>query len=117
MNCSIIQFTKSTLVSGSTKELAMSNVSALIVDHTADVVKSSSDTLLFTISMAPTHAPYIKEEEFVIVIREKVDLTARGPNDIFIKNAGKDVGEYEYVDSSPYRPLEMPIGFKELKGK
>ena len=65
---------------------------------------------------AKAGGPYFGDidEEIVIVIREKVDLTARGPNDVLVKNIGKDVGGDDYVDKKPYRPKSLPPGFTEL---
>ena len=109
----IIKFNKISLTEYGSKELFLENPLELTILQYADNTKPYSTTLPFEISVAEDHAPYI-EEEFVIVIREKVDLTARGPNDVLIKNIGKDLGGENYIDSKPYRPKELPPGFQEL---
>jgi len=90
---------------------------SMSIDHFNDVVKNSNAEIIFTISATDSQIPFIDEEEFCIVIREKVDLSAQGPNDVIIKNINKDVGNKSYKDFKPYSPVELPPGFIELKGK
>lgn len=101
----------------SSKSMASTNVNALTILHTWDGVVSNSTTLNFTIDITSGHVPYINEEEFMIVIRERVDATARGTQDITITNVGEDIGKENYNEKVPYRPWELPQGFTELKGQ
>ena len=110
----IYKLDKDTLSLVDNKHMAISNVQSLVIQHIHDNSVSDESTLVFSIEVAKHHAPYIEEEEFVVAIREKVDLTARGPYDITLRNIGKDKGWEDYKDSSPYRPMELPEGFREL---
>lgn len=113
MTTAILKFDKRYLGNFETKNLFLENSHSLTIVEYSDCKKPYSQVLPFEISVAEKHAPYI-EEEMVIVIREKVDLTARGPNDVLIKNIGKDLGGENYIDSKPYRPKDLPPGFQEL---
>jgi len=70
----------------------------------------------FTITILDKHVPYINQEEFMVVIRERIDVTARGPHETTLNNLGDDIGRENYKNKVPYRPLELPPGFQELKG-
>lgn len=116
MTTSIVKFNKNGLDTDTqcfVKKLFIENASDFTILQYADNTKSYSYTVPFEISVADIHAPYIKEE-MVLVIREKVDLTAQGPNDTIIKNIGKDLGGEENIDSSPRRPKDLPPGFQEV---
>lgn len=93
------------------------NANALFISHSIDTLKSNSYSLPFTIAISATAVPYLKDTEMVISIREKVDFIARGPNDVIIKNAGKDIGKEDYKDYVPLRQSDLPFGFIELKGE
>ena len=110
----LYKLNKDTLAYVDSKTMAISNVQSLIIQHVHDAIAADDSTLNFSIEVAKHHAPYINEEEFMVVIREVVDLSARGPNDITLKNIGKDKGLENYKDSKPYRPIALPEGFKEL---
>ena len=75
-----------------------------------------NSTIPFNITISDRHIPFIMEEEFMVVVRERVDVTTRGPKGKTITNAGNDVGRENYNDKSPYRPVELPQGFQQLKG-
>lgn len=113
MSTAIVKLNKQGLWEMGRKELFLENSFDLTISQFMDALKPSSDVLEFSITVAEEHAPYI-QEEMVVVIREKVDLTARGPNDVTIKNIGKDVGGENYIDKKPYRPKELPPGFEEV---
>jgi hypothetical protein len=70
----------------------------------------------FTITILDKHVPYINQEEFMVVIRERIDVTARGPHETTLNNLGDDICRENYKNKVPYRPLELPPGFQELKG-
>jgi len=97
-----------------------SNVSvseSLTIDHYADVIKNYEGEIEFVISATNCQIPEIEDPEYCVVIREKIDLTAQGPNDVMIKERDKDVGNKDYKDHKPYIPVDLPTGFIELKGK
>ena len=113
MSTYIVKFDKDLTEIGR-MELSIENPVELIVMQYGDCnTKSYSFAFPFEISVAKDHAPYV-EEEMVVVIREKVDLTATGPNDVTIKNIGRDLGGDDSVLSTPYRPKDLPPGFQEL---
>jgi len=113
----IYKLDKNTLTFVADQDMVISNVQSLVIQHVHDNSVSDESTLVFSIEIAKHHAPYIEEEEFMVVIREKVDLAARGPDDITLRNIGKDKGWEDYKDSKPYRPMALPEGFKELYKK
>jgi len=92
----------------------MANTSGMTISHFAGVTKSTMATLPFVIEGVETHIPTISEPEFCLVIRKKVDLTAVGVNGNVIKDIGKDIGKYDYKDSVPTVPNDLPPGFTEL---
>jgi len=112
MTTAIIKFNKDSLAQIGSQELFIENSWNLTISQFADAVKPYEDVLPFSISVAVEHAPYI-EEEMIVVIREKVDLAAVGPNDVLLKNIGKDNGGENYIDKKPYRPKDLPPGFEE----
>lgn len=108
MAIQILKFNKSLSLIDS-EEIEFSD--ALIIDHYADTIKTSEGEIGFTISTIDSQIPNIDEVEYCVVIREKVDLTAKGVNDVMIKNRDKE------DSSKPYKPVDLPTGFIELKGK
>jgi hypothetical protein len=84
---------------------------AMTLDHYADTIKSAEGEVEFTICATNCQIPEIDDVDYCVVIREKVDLTAQGPNDKIITERDKD------NNSSPYVPVDLPPGFIELKGK
>jgi len=113
MTTAIVKFNKSNLSKVSSKDLFLENSWGLTITQFYDAILPYSHSFPFEISVAKEHAPYIKED-MVVVIREKVDLTAVGPNDVTIKNIGKDDGGENYIDVKPYRPKDLPPGFEEV---
>jgi len=83
----------------------------LTLDHYNDVIKTSEGEIAFTISATNFQIPTINEIEYSVVIREKVDMTAQGPNDTTIKERGKD------SDTALQNPVDLPPGFIQLKGR
>jgi|SaaInlV_165m_DNA_1040744.scaffolds.fasta_scaffold27683_2 hypothetical protein len=79
---------------------------ALTIDHFNDVIESGCGEIGFVIYSTNCQIPNIGVE-YSVVIREKVDMSARGPNDTVIKEQGHD----------NYPLTNLPVGFKELKGK
>ena len=73
----------------------------------------------FTIEGSSTGIPLLDPNEYMITIRERVDMSAQGPDDVIIKNAGKDIGQENYKDKSPYRPKNHPsfTVLRDLKEK
>jgi len=121
MSNSVYKFNYNMLTSGGfslVDRIAMDteNSDTIFVSHTIDSVKASNMELPFTIFVSKNPVPYINEEEMVLVIREKVDFAARGPNYVDIKNTGKDIGKEDYKDYVPLRQSDLPSGFIEIKG-
>jgi len=114
MTTSIVKFSKQDFLTHTSMDLFIEDASELTIVQYADATISTSHTLPFEIPVADTHAPSIDEAEMALVIREKVDLSARGPNDVPVKNAGKDLGGENYIDKKPYRPKTLPPGFQEV---
>jgi hypothetical protein len=117
MSSKIYKIDKDSLTEIDSVSLAVSNVQSVIIQHVYDSTISDASIIPFQIDIADGHAPYIHEEEFMVVIRERVDATSRGVNDIEITNAGEDIGEFNHKNRVPYRPWELPQGFRELRGK
>jgi len=114
MTIKIHKYTKDTLEEEAVATVLMSNSTGMTISHYADSVKSTETTLLFTIESTEKHIPYIEDVEFVVSVRKKVNMVAVGPNEKVIKDVGKDFGKYNYADSVPTRPSDLPPGFEEL---
>lgn len=114
MSATIYKLDKDTLLEISSQKLVLEDIQSFSIQHIHDNSVSDETTLSFTINVAKGYVPQI-EEEFVIVIRERVDATSRGVHDIAITNSGEDIGKPNYNQQVPYRPWELPQGFKELK--
>lgn len=97
--------------------VTMANTSSMTISHYAESVKATESTVPFEIEGVTKHIPIIEDPIFCTVIRKKVDFTAVGPNSNRIKDIGKDIGKYNYVDSTPKTPLDLPPGFQELYKK
>ncbi len=116
MSSKLYKIDKDTLVEISSTELEISGATALSIQHIHDATITSSENLPFNITILDKHVPYINQEEFMVVIRERIDVTARGPQETTLNNLGDDIGRENYNKKVPYRPLELPPGFQELKG-
>jgi len=117
MSATIYKINKDSLAEIASQTLLIEDVQSLAIQHVHDGTVTDQGLLPFTLDIAPGYVPQIEQEEFMIVIREKVDATSRGPYDITITNAGDDIGKPNYTKKVPYRPWELPKGFKELKGE
>lgn len=117
MKSKIYKIDKDTLQEIAVGTTGMENIKRINIQHFHDASISVSSELPFSIEIAKVHAPFIKEEEFMVAFRTRVDATARGPHDSTIENAGEDKGKENYINSYPHRPLELPEGFIELKGE
>ena len=92
----------------------MANSSSMVISHYADSTKQTSATIPYEIEGVSKHVPALRETEFSPVIRKKVSLNGIGVNGNTIKDIGKDNGKYDYIDSVPTVPNDLPPGFKEL---
>ena len=117
MSAKVYKLYKDSLTEVSSKLLNVSNVQILTIQHIHDNSISDEATISFEIEIDRGHVPHIYEEEFMIVLQERVDATSRGVNDVKLTNVDEDLGSYQYNKSVPYRPWELPQGFRELKGK
>jgi len=114
MAITIIKFNKSLSLIDS-EEVEVSE--AMTIDHFADVIKTDEGEIEFVISGTNCQIPEIEDLDFCVVIREKVDMTAQGPNDVMIKDREQDSGNKDFKDHKPSVPVDLPPGFVELKGK
>lgn len=117
MSAKIHKIDKDNLTEIDSQMLSMDNVTAIMPQHIYD--NSISDQILvpFRIDVSKRYVPSIKNEEMMVVVREKVDATAHGTNETIISNIGEDLGKGDYNEGAPYPPWELPQGFKEIKGK
>jgi len=95
------------------KDMDLSDSVGMAISHYFDATKSTEATIPFSIEGSSKHIPYIKDVEFCIAVRKKVNLIATGPNSSIIKENGSDIGKYNYVDNKPSVPNDIP-GFTEL---
>lgn len=77
---------------------------------------SNSQTIPFIFSSSKNQIPYIKQEEYSLVIREKVDLSTAGTQERTIADENKDLGQNGSI-SYPYKPRGLNANFTELKGE
>ena len=89
----------------------------LVINHYDAVTGFGEGSLSFTISISPNTVPYLKKEEFCIIIREKVDLAEPHVNEYTATYDGEDEGKYGFVSASPKIPLRENKGFIELKDR
>lgn len=116
MSATIYKINKDTLLEVASSSLFVENVQSIGVQHIHDNSISDEALIPFELDISVGYVPEI-DEEIVVVIREKVDATSRGPYDITITNVGDDKGKANYNQKVPYRPWELPQGFRELKGE
>jgi hypothetical protein len=114
MPIEIVKFNKSlSLIDDEVIEVSDS----MTIDHYADTIKSAEGEVEFIIYSTNCQIPEIDEVKYSVVIREKVDLTAQGPNDVLIKERDKDNGNKNFKDHKPCIPTDLPPGFIQLKGE
>ena len=92
----------------------MSNTSGMTISHFAYAPKQTEATIPYSIEIMSEHVPIINNIDFCVVIRTKVDLTATGPDGKTKEDIGNDTGEYQYINSVPSRPLDLPPQFIEF---
>jgi len=95
----------------------LSNSTSMTISHYADSEKQTGVTIPFEIEGTNLHVATMEDVEFQLVARERIDLTATGPHPDLAEDAAPDKGEYKHKDSVPRRPVQLPLGFEELKGK
>ena len=114
MSIEIVKFNKSLSIIDSETILASDGMT---IDHYSDVIKTAEGEIEFIISPTNCQIPELEDPDYCVVIREKVDLTALGSNELIITDRDKDIGNKNYKNSSPYTPVDLPPGFIELKGE
>ena len=97
--------------------LTMSDALAMAISDYMDSIRTDEMTLSFLITPTAKQVPYLKPEDYSLVIREKVDLSATGPYERTIADEDKDVGQHNYKNKYPYRPRGLTSDFIELKGE
>jgi len=114
MSTKIVKLNKSmTLIDSEEVEV----FEAMTIDHYSDVIKTAEGEIEFIISSTNCQIPAIDEVEYAVVIREKVDLSSNGPNDVLIKEKNKDTKTKDFKDHKPCVPTSLPPGFIQLKGE
>jgi len=117
MKAKILKLDKDNLLINSDVLLDIEYISGLSIGHVDGGIVPDDGELPFSIEVVKNHVPYIKEEEFMIVTKDRIDLAARGINSFVIAERLDDIGGYKYNESAPYAPVELPPGFIELKGE
>lgn len=77
----------------------------LTIYHNTNNDVTISHLIAFEIVGVKGGIPYIENNDYMIVTRGRVDMSANGVNDVTIKNVGKDIGSENYKDRMPYRPV------------
>ena len=95
----------------------MANTSGMTISNFASALKSTEATIPFDLVSVEEHVPANIDVDFCITIRKKVNLTATGATGKTRTGIGEDIGEYNYTDNVPSRPLDLPPGFQELYRK
>ena len=116
----IHKISKNTLVTSQTLDVikaGLGNGISMTISDYIGVSASTEATIPFNIEIVKTHVPYIKETEFYVAIRKEINLDAIGPNEQIIEGIGDDVGEYDYINSVPSKPNDLPSGFTEFYRK
>ena len=90
------------------------NTTGMTISHYADSPKEVGATIPYSIEIIKETVPYIKEIEFCVAIKKKIDLDAVGPNEKRITKVGIDVGANSNPYAAPHRPPAFPPGFVEL---
>jgi hypothetical protein len=114
MAIQIIKFNKSLSL---IDEDAIEVSEGLTIDHFSDVIKTAEGEIEFVISSTNCQIPEIDDIEYAVVIREKIDMSAQGPNDVMIKERDKDIKNKNFKDHKPCIPTDLPPGFIQLKGE
>jgi hypothetical protein len=96
--------------------LRLQDAEGMTISHYAGATRSTEAEIPFQIEAVPKHVPVIKNVDFVLSVRQKVDLTASGIDDVLIKDTGDDIGRNR-VESVPSRPVSLPPGFQEVYRK
>jgi len=92
----------------------MTSTTGMTISNYADSERSVMATIPYSIEVVKDAIPNINDVEFCVAMRKKVDLTAVGVNGETITEVGNDIGQSDYPNKVPHRPLELPPGFQEL---
>lgn len=97
------------------EEIPLESVNGMTINHFADITNHSLE-IPFSFSPVSNNLPHLQEEEYVVVIREKVNFSDNTPSEIQTKNNGKIKGQKNYKESIPYGHKNGIAIFKELRG-
>lgn len=92
----------------------MSNSCGMTIDHYSYSIKQSCATLNFEVDIVHEFLPYIKDVDYAVSVRKKIDLLATGKSGEEIRDMGRDIGEENYKNSVPSKPSDLPPGFQLL---
>jgi hypothetical protein len=113
----VVVISKNSMEIVALRNVIMSDPEAMSISHYAYSGKSTMATLPFTVNGVSSHIPHILETDFAVSVRQKVDLSACGPNEVLVRHTGDDKGRYDYHDVAPRRPTDLPPGFIEVYRK
>jgi len=97
-------------------DLSLEFSNGMTISHFEDINVSDKRDLTFSFEALPNNVPILNDEEYVVVIREKVNLSDNTPTEIITKNNGTIEGS---KNNNKKRPYSHPNGvaiFRELRG-
>lgn len=98
-------------------EISLDYANGMTISHFTDITVTSQKDLTFSFKTLPKNVPILQDEEYIVVIREKVNLSDNTSNEISTKKNGKVVGKKNYNNAIPYSHPNGIAMFTELKGK
>ncbi len=85
--------------------------------HDSEAIRTGNETLYFSFGVGKSPQPELKVDEFCLVVREKVDLSAMNGLELLIREDGKNKGSPTRHGKRPSVPIKENHMFTELKGK
>ncbi len=85
--------------------------------HDSEAIRTGNETLYFSFEVNKSPQPDLKVDEFCLVVREKIDLSAMNYLESLIRNDGENKGSPSRSAKRPNVPVKESFIFTELKGK
>ncbi len=95
-------------------DTGLTKSNGMTISHFADATIITDATIPYEIDIVKEHVPIIKEIDFCLTVRKRVNMTAIGVNGKTREDIGEDIGKDNYVNNVPARPLDLPPGFNQL---
>lgn len=92
-------------------------IKAIALNNNEGAIGNAEGTISFKIATTKSIVPNINDEEFCIVIREKLNIAEQHKYQNIATFIGKDIGEPSSYKSNPEIPMQENKTFIELKGK